>query len=974
MNRIRIEITENGAKRDFDVVGPIFCGRRGEDVELSLDDIRCSRRHCRIEPASGGVRVVDLDSSNGTFVNGLAISQSIVRPGDEMRIGGVTMRVFLTGAPEEKKVGVTAPARAPRKPAPTGRTAAVAEARPTPDPFDRSRAPVDVAAAVESESSDLADERPGIARRPAASSSKSRKLILTALLSLSALGVAFYFVDRRRADEAEKKAIADRFTAAVVAFENRRFSDAVRDFEKVAAETRDDDLRDKASAKARLARAEADRDDEERRFVKSIGDPKDGVLPSGQETRLSYLAREAMSNDVRGTAQSIVATMKARRFSAITGVLDDAAPAIQVFVDSHRFAEALKAVDALKPEVDRVDSDDARSLFFERRRAVEEITRKHFEETRIAVDVMAKSDQVAPAIVAMEACAEAMRGTSCESEAAAALADFKARMGERAAAATSRKTDELVPAPGDRDFSPRGIEVLAEAEKAATAFEWAKAAQGFEAAAAAVRTKGEAAHCLRRRDVFLAMSRLKTHAIEVIRSKKITPTIKWSGRISSVAEASDETVALGLGDVGKAVVKWRDLGADRLWDLFEDCATTPELRADLCVVGWVAGKKDLAEKTAVSLAKSKDSKRIVEPLWAACRDIELPAGGFEIFGDRLLTPEEAVVARNRAHFAALAEKLKSADSREAAALVSELAAAGKGAESFLLSGLSLRRDDLVDRIEKSPRLKDIGGARTTLVAELQAARKLAFELINDTVKYPYPYAPNQAEIQSEVDARVDRVKAIWERPYDSFVALDEPLRALDDSLKETEKWLADAGKTPTGRATMIDLWQKKLEIDKAARSAAELKSADEVEAVNTERAALVSDDEREVHRLVNEYRTMMGLRRVKIDEGLVLAARGHSQEMADLGYFSHDSPTKGLETPSQRAQKEGFGGGVGENIAQGQPRPIDAFLGWTHSSGHHRNILNPRWNALGVGKSKAGNYWTQNFGSGQSTRREKAKE
>lgn len=973
MNRIRIEITENGAKRDFDVVGPIICGRRGEDVELPLDDIRCSRRHCRIEPASGGVRVVDLDSSNGTFVNGLAISQSIVRPGDEMRIGGVTMRVHLTGTPDEKSVAVAAPTR---KPVPaTARPAA--SAKPAPEPAERFRPRAETTSQEAPESSTASDpavERIAVARRPAASSSKTRKLILTALLSIAALGVAFYFVDRRRADEAEKKAVADRFAAAVVAFENRRYADAVRDFERVAAEARDDDLRDKASVKARLARAEADRDDEERAFVKNVGDPKDGVLSSGQETRLLHLAREALSNDVRGTAQSIVATMKARRLSTVEEVLNSAAPGIRMLIELHRFAEALKAVDALKPEVDRIDTDEARSLFLERRRSIEDVTRKHFEETRLAVDAMAKADQVAPAIVAMEKCAEEMRGTSCESEAAEALADFKARMGERAAAATSRKTDEKAPDPGDRDFSPRGIEVLAEAEKAASAFEWAKAAQGFEAAAAAVRTKGEADHCRRRRDVVLAMSRLKQHAIEVIGTKKITPTIKWSGRISSVAEANDESVALGLGDVGKAVVKWRDLGADRLWDLLEDCATTPELRADLCVVGWVTGKKDLAEKTAVGLAKSKESKAVIEPLWAACRGIDLPSGGFEVFGDRLLTPGEAVVAKNRAHFTALAEKLKSADSREAAALQSELALGGDAAKSFLVSGLLLRRDDLVDRIEKSPRLRDIGGARTSLVADLQAARKVAFELINDTVKYPYPYAPNQAEVQSEVDARVDRVKAIWERPYDVVVALDESLRAIDDSLKETEKWLADAGQTSTGRATMIDHWQKKLEIDKAARSAAELKSADEVEAVNTERAALVSDDEREVHRLVNEYRTIMGLRRLKIDEGLVLAARGHSQEMADLGYFSHDSPTKGLETPSQRAQKEGFGGGVGENIAQGQPRPIDAFLGWTHSSGHHRNILNPRWNALGVGKSKTGNYWTQNFGSGQSARREKAKE
>jgi uncharacterized protein YkwD len=34
---------------------------------------------------------------------------------------------------------------------------------------------------------------------------------------------------------------------------------------------------------------------------------------------------------------------------------------------------------------------------------------------------------------------------------------------------------------------------------------------------------------------------------------------------------------------------------------------------------------------------------------------------------------------------------------------------------------------------------------------------------------------------------------------------------------------------------------------------------------------------------------------------------------------------------------------------------------WCHSSGHHRNILNPNWRALGSGKFNT--IWTQNFGA-----------
>jgi hypothetical protein len=60
-------------------------GRKGADVDL--DDPAVSRRHFQVEVAGREVFVRDLDSSNGTFVNGHRVHHAELVDGDEVRAG-----------------------------------------------------------------------------------------------------------------------------------------------------------------------------------------------------------------------------------------------------------------------------------------------------------------------------------------------------------------------------------------------------------------------------------------------------------------------------------------------------------------------------------------------------------------------------------------------------------------------------------------------------------------------------------------------------------------------------------------------------------------------------------------------------------------------------------------------------------------------------------------------------------------------
>lgn len=120
--------------------------------------------------------------------------------------------------------------------------------------------------------------------------------------------------------------------------------------------------------------------------------------------------------------------------------------------------------------------------------------------------------------------------------------------------------------------------------------------------------------------------------------------------------------------------------------------------------------------------------------------------------------------------------------------------------------------------------------------------------------------------------------------------------------------------------------------------------------------------ESEVVRLVNEIRVSRGLKALTHDWQLSRVARYKSQDMSDLGYFSHTSPTYG--SPFEMMKSFGITyRTAGENIAKGYSTPKAVVDAWMNSPGHRANILNSSYTHIGVGYVTSGNYWTQMFKS-----------
>jgi pSer/pThr/pTyr-binding forkhead associated (FHA) protein len=66
---------------------------RHQDCDVVLPGLNVSRQHARLDFRDGRWVLRDLESTNGTAVNGVRVGRSELRPGDEITIGSHRMRV-----------------------------------------------------------------------------------------------------------------------------------------------------------------------------------------------------------------------------------------------------------------------------------------------------------------------------------------------------------------------------------------------------------------------------------------------------------------------------------------------------------------------------------------------------------------------------------------------------------------------------------------------------------------------------------------------------------------------------------------------------------------------------------------------------------------------------------------------------------------------------------------------------------------
>ena len=97
MSAYRLVSSTDGQHFDLPQGRTVVVGR-GVDSDLTIYDPTISRRHAELTAGPDGVRVKDLDSSNGTHVNGRRLATAQLAPGDSITFGTVSFHLELAPA------------------------------------------------------------------------------------------------------------------------------------------------------------------------------------------------------------------------------------------------------------------------------------------------------------------------------------------------------------------------------------------------------------------------------------------------------------------------------------------------------------------------------------------------------------------------------------------------------------------------------------------------------------------------------------------------------------------------------------------------------------------------------------------------------------------------------------------------------------------------------------------------------------
>lgn len=76
-----------GTGKRFELTAPETVLGRGDDVAVHLDDPVMSRRHALVTYVQNEFRIKDLESANGTFLNGSRVTEYALHNGDKVLMG-----------------------------------------------------------------------------------------------------------------------------------------------------------------------------------------------------------------------------------------------------------------------------------------------------------------------------------------------------------------------------------------------------------------------------------------------------------------------------------------------------------------------------------------------------------------------------------------------------------------------------------------------------------------------------------------------------------------------------------------------------------------------------------------------------------------------------------------------------------------------------------------------------------------------
>ena len=91
----------DGRRKDIPLSGSITIIGRGEECDLRVPLLSVSRHHCQVSIEGVELKVKDLGSSNGTYVNSSRIEEAALQAGDRLAVGPIVFTVQIDSLPSD---------------------------------------------------------------------------------------------------------------------------------------------------------------------------------------------------------------------------------------------------------------------------------------------------------------------------------------------------------------------------------------------------------------------------------------------------------------------------------------------------------------------------------------------------------------------------------------------------------------------------------------------------------------------------------------------------------------------------------------------------------------------------------------------------------------------------------------------------------------------------------------------------------
>ena len=93
-------LKKNGSHKFFSLPSSVTVIGRRHSCDLCIPLMSVSRRHCQLNYDEGVLKIRDLGSSNGTYLNGKRVDEAVIQAGDSIKIGPLTFVLQIDGQPK----------------------------------------------------------------------------------------------------------------------------------------------------------------------------------------------------------------------------------------------------------------------------------------------------------------------------------------------------------------------------------------------------------------------------------------------------------------------------------------------------------------------------------------------------------------------------------------------------------------------------------------------------------------------------------------------------------------------------------------------------------------------------------------------------------------------------------------------------------------------------------------------------------